>query len=245
MIAGFLATAKAADAAPAKAVIAPHAGYIYSGPIAGSAFASWTGSGDKVQRVVLIGPSHRLAFDGVALTRAAAFATPFGSVPVDQESLSRISSLPQVRFLEAAHEHEHSLEVELPFLQRVLGDFALVPLVVGEATDAEVAEVLERLWGGPETRFVISSDLSHYYDYETAKEIDQWTAEAIEALRPADIGTEHACGRIPIRGLLEIARQCKLKALTVDLRNSGDTAGSQDQVVGYGAFVLTEPPSGN
>ena len=223
-----------------KALIAPHAGYLYSGPIAASAYAQLIPARDLIQRIVLLGPSHHVALDGLATTSAEAFATPLGVVPLDLEAIRQVRSLPQVQQLDEAHVHEHSLEVQLPFLQTVLGGFTLVPLAVGDATPEEIAEVLEALWGGPETRFVISSDLSHYHDLQTAQRLDRATAKAIEALKPAGIGDERACGRIPIRGLLQVARQHGLRARTIDLRTSGDTAGPRDQVVGYGAFAFEE-----
>lgn len=235
----LLADAEAPLGPVPKALIAPHAGYVYSGPIAASAFVQLPPRGN-VRRVVLLGPSHFVPFEGLALSPAAGFATPLGTVPVDAEAVRQVQTLPQVRVSEAAHSREHSLEVELPFLQRRLGQFSIVPLVVGQATDEEVGQVIERLWGGPETVFVISSDLSHYYDYQTACELDRQTADAIEALRPQDIGEEQACGRIPIRGLLWAAARRGLTATTLDLRNSGDTAGPRDRVVGYGAFAFTE-----
>jgi AmmeMemoRadiSam system protein B len=226
------------EAAAPKAIIAPHAGYDYSGPIAASAHARFAPARDVIRRVVLIGPSHHAAFPGLAASGCEAFATPLGLVPVDLEVIRQICSLPQVAILDGAHVHEHSLEVQLPFLQVVLTDFKIVPLVVGEATEQQVAGVIDVLWAGPETRFVISSDLSHYHDYADAQELDSLTSRAIEQLRPQDIAEEHACGRIPIRGLLHSARRHGLRARLVDLRNSGDTAGPRHEVVGYGAFVF-------
>ena len=221
-----------------KAIVVPHAGYIYSGPVAAAAYARLGPMRGRVTRVVLLGPSHRVGFDGLALTSADSYITPLGRVPIDAEAATKLADLPQVRVLDAAHAQEHSLEVHLPFLQEVLNEFSLVPLVVGEATPAEVGEVLERLWGGPETLIVISSDLSHYHDYATAQKRDRATSRAIEALRYEDIGYEDACGRNPVNGLLYVARQRGLHVRTVDLRNSGDTAGARDRVVGYGAYVL-------
>jgi len=221
-----------------KAIIAPHAGYPYSGPIAATAYAQLLPARDQIRRVVVLGPSHHVAVEGLATSSAEAFATPLGLVPVDVEAVRQARALPQVRELDEAHEYEHSVEVQLPFLQMVLGAFALVPLAVGDAAAEEVSQVLDALWDGPETRFVISSDLSHYYDFQTARRLDAATAKAIEALKPGDVGEEQACGRIPIRGLLETARRHGLRARTVDLRNSGDTAGPRDKVVGYGAFVF-------
>jgi hypothetical protein len=221
-----------------KALIAPHAGYLYSGPVAASAFVQLPPTAG-IRRVVLLGPSHFVPFEGLALGPWTAFATPLGAVPVDAAAVEQIRALPQVRVLAAAHAREHGLEVELPFLQHRLEGFSLVPLVVGHATDQEVGEVIDLLWGGPETVFLISSDLSHYYDYHTAQELDRDTARAIEGFRAEDLGANRACGRIPIRGLLRAARKRGLQAETLDLRNSGDTAGPRDRVVGYGAFAFT------
>lgn len=219
-----------------KAIIAPHAGYIYSGPIAGSAYKPLA-AGQPVHRVVLIGPAHTMAVHGLVTVSAAAFATPLGRVTVDSEAVAALQPLPQVSVLDAAHAQEHGLEVHLPFLQTLYHDFTIVPLVAGQTTGAEVAEVLAALWGGPETLIVISSDLSHYYDYYTAQQLDRATAQAIQTLQPEKLGRESACGRIPIQGLLLWAQAEKLAVQTVDLRNSGDTAGSKERVVGYGAFL--------
>lgn len=225
-------------APPPKAVIAPHAGYVYSGPVAGSAFLQLQPLKERVRRIVMAGPSHRVPFRGIAVPSTGFFATPLGIVPVDRAAVDGLGDLPGVLTLDAAHAEEHSLEVHLPFLQEVLGEFSIVPLVVGDASTREVAAVLERLWGGPETLFAISSDLSHYHDYDTARAMDRATSQAIEALRPQDIKPEHACGRLPILGLLEMARSHGLKGRTLDLRNSGDTAGPRDEVVGYGAYAF-------
>jgi MEMO1 family protein len=242
LITDLLAEVPLATGPSPKALIAPHAGYLYSGPIAASAYAQLISARDQIKRIVLFGPSHYVALHGLATTSAGAFATPLGIVPVDVEAVREIRLLPQVRELDAAHAQEHSLEVQLPFLQFVLGDFTLVPLAVGDAAPEEISQILDALWGGPETRFVISSDLSHYQDFQTAQRLDRATAKAIEALKPAGIGEEGACGRMPIRGLLQSARRHGLHARTVDLRNSGDTAGPRDKVVGYGAFVFEEVP---
>jgi len=221
-----------------KAIIVPHAGYVYSGPIAASAYARLRPARDVIHRVVLLGPSHRVPFYGLAVSTAEQFATPLGDIPLDREAIERISALPQVKALDEAHALEHSLEVHLPFLQEVLASFTLVPLVVGDTRPEEVGEVLEMLWDGPETLIVISSDLSHYHDYDTARRMDQATARAIEGLRPEDIHYEDACGRNPVNGLLHLSLKLGLHAHTLDLRNSGDTAGPRDQVVGYGAWVF-------
>ncbi len=236
---GFLSASQAAELAPPKALIAPHAGYVYSGPIAASAYVQLAPVRDRIERVVLLGPAHRVAVAGLAAPEATAFDTPLGSIPVDEPALERVLELPQVYRSEPAHAPEHSLEVHLPFLQAALPPFRLVPLVVGEATPEEVAEVLDLIWGGDETLIVISSDLSHYCDYDTARRMDAATTRAIEALRPEDIDWEDACGRVPIQGLLVAARRRGLSVRTLDLRNSGDTAGSRDAVVGYGAWSFS------
>ena len=223
-----------------KAIIAPHAGYIYSGPVAASVYARLRVARTRIRRVVLLGPSHRVGFQGIAMSEADAFDTPLGAITIDKTALAQIQHLPGVVVLERAHAQEHSLEVHLPFLQEVLDDFKLVPLVVGEAPPEQVGAVLNELWGGPETLIVISSDLSHYHDYRTAQRMDEATSQAIERLRFEDIGYHDACGRHPINGLLWLARQRGMHGQTVDLRNSGDTAGPRDQVVGYGAYVFDE-----
>ena len=238
MITGFLQQVPEVQKPPPKAINAPHAGYIYSGPVAATAYARLRSARHTITRVVLLGPSHRVGFIGLATSSADTFRTPLGDIPVDTESVKQINALPQVHVLDQAHMLEHSLEVHLPFLQESLEQFTLVPLVVGDANADEVAEVLERLWGGDETLIVISSDLSHYHDYATAQRMDKATSEAIEALRPQDIGYESACGRNPVSGLLLLAKRKQLHAETIDLRNSGDTAGPRDQVVGYGAYLF-------
>jgi AmmeMemoRadiSam system protein B len=240
MVNDFLAAAKIVSDKIPKAIIAPHAGYPYSGPIAGSAYACVARGRDRFRRVVLLGPSHFVAFPGLAASSASVFQSPLGPIPVDEEALARVRALPQVTTLDAAHQHEHSLEVHLPFLQIALGEFKLVPLVVGKAASDEVAAVLNELWGGRETCIVVSSDLSHYHDYQTAQQMDRETARAIELLNWQTLGSDQACGYQPIRGLLHVAKTRGLRCRTVDLRNSGDTAGGRERVVGYGAFVFTE-----
>lgn len=225
---------------PPKAMIVPHAGYIYSGPVAASGYASLAPVAAQIERVVLLGPSHREAFHGVAVPSASAFKTPLGNIELDRESINKVLLLPQVHADDGAHLLEHSLEVHLPFLQYVLGTFTLVPLLVGDASAEDVSEIIRLLWGGRETLLVISSDLSHYLDYDSAKARDAATSRAIEALAYERIGYHDACGRNPINGLLHYARDHDLKINAIDLRNSGDTAGPRDQVVGYGAYLLSE-----
>ena len=236
----MLAGASQAPAARPKAIIVPHAGYVYSGPVAASIYAPLIGLRGTISRVVLLGPTHRVAVDGLALPASRAFATPLGMIPVDQHAVAAIVDLPQVIVSDAAHAQEHSLEVQLPFLQAVLGDFSLLPLAVGQASPQAVAQVLERLWGGDETLIVVSSDLSHYLPYAQAQRIDAQTAQAIVDLDPA-IDHRQACGATPVNGLLFAARAHGLHGRLIDLRNSGDTAGDKARVVGYGAFAFSEP----
>jgi AmmeMemoRadiSam system protein B/AmmeMemoRadiSam system protein A len=227
--------------APPKAVIVPHAGYIYSGPTAGYAYAALSGLRDRVRRVVLLGPAHRVYVEGLAASTADAFQTPLGRVPVDTDAVRELTThFPFVRLHDGTHAPEHSLEVQLPFLQSVLENFRLVPLVVGDAEAAEVEAVLDHLWGGEETLIVISSDLSHYLDYDTAKRVDGATLRKVLALDPEGIGSEQACGQIPIRGLLRVAARRQLRAELLDHRNSGDTAGPKSQVVGYAGVAFYE-----
>jgi AmmeMemoRadiSam system protein B len=228
----------ATDEKVPKAIIAPHAGYIYSGPIAATAYARLKKARDLITRVVLIGPSHRVAFRGLAVSRAQIFTTPLGGVLVDQKAVRAIVKLPFVEYIEQAHAYEHSLEVHLPFLQEVLGDFKIVPIVAGDASPEQVSQVLDVLWGGDETLIVVSSDLSHYHAYTTAQQLDKATSLAIEQLQYEQLAPESACGKVPVSGLLKLAREKSLSIKTIDLRNSGDTAGEKDRVVGYGAYVI-------
>jgi hypothetical protein len=239
---GYLAEGQpsaAAHASPPKAVIVPHAGYVYSAPVAAPAYRRIARAKGVTRRVVLLGPVHRVPIRGLALPAADAFATPLGTIEVDTEAAARALELPQVRRSEAAHALEHSLEVQLPFLQTVLEDFRIVPFAVGDATPDEVAEVIDRLWGGPETLIVVSSDLSHYHSYAAARQIDRGTAAAIMAL-DASLDHEQACGATPINGFALCARRRDLQPELLDLRNSGDTAGDKSRVVGYAAFAYTE-----
>lgn len=235
----LLAKAGAPAGGAPKAVIAPHAGYVYSGSVAAHAFAGLRGARD-IRRVVVIGPAHHVWVRGLAVPSASAFLTPLGAVPVDRDSIEALVELPPVEIDDAAHGPEHALEVELPFLQRLLGDFALVPIVVGSAAAEEVAEALAQVWGGPETLVVVSSDLSHYLDYDSAVRRDLTTASTLEALEPGRLGPEDACGHLAIQGLLHEARARGLACTRLALRNSGDTAGSKRQVVGYGAWAFAE-----
>lgn len=221
-----------------EAIVVPHAGYIYSGAIAASAYARIAPARTTIRRVVLLGPSHRAYVRGLAVPSVDAFASPLGLVMIDAPARSAVLTLPGVVLDDRPHAEEHSLEVQLPFLQTVLDDFTLLPLSVGDATAGEVVAVLEACWGGPDTLVVISTDLSHYHRYADAVELDARTAAAIVARRPAAIDDRDACGARPLRGLLQLAAERGLSVERVDLRNSGDTAGDRDRVVGYGAFTV-------
>lgn len=223
-----------------KALVVPHAGYVYSGPVAARAYAAVRGLAGQVRRVVLLGPAHFVPVRGSAAPRAAAFDTPLGPLAVDRAAIDAISALPDVVLSDAPHEPEHSLEVQLPFIRRVLGPVSILPLVVGDAGPEALARLLDRLWGGRETLIIVSSDLSHYHAYAQARRLDAATAAAIEAFEGERLGPEDACGRVPLAGLLMTARRRGLAIERLDLRNSGDTAGPRDQVVGYGAWALRE-----
>lgn len=206
-----------------KAIIAPHAGFVYSGPIAARIYARFASARQRIKRIVLLGPTHRVAVHGMALPGVNAFATPLGEVPIDADAANALLKLPFIGNSVEAHRHEHCLEVHLPFLQKIFDEFTLVPLAVGRATAEQVAEVLELLWGGDETLIVVSSDMSHYHPYAEAQAIDKATAQAILELR-TDINHHQACGATPVTGLNLYAQRHGLKPELVDLRNSGDTA---------------------
>lgn len=225
------------DGSVAKAYVAPHAGYIYSGPIAGSAYAAIAPRRSEVRRVLLAGPAHRVPLDGVGVPSVDAFETPLGPVVIDAEARAAALGVAGVSVDDAAHAPEHSLEVHLPFLQVVLEDFTVLPMVVGRGGAGVLATVLSLLWGGPETLVIVSTDLSHYLEDRVARARDRRTAEAIVAGRPADIGPYDACGAEPVRGLLAVTAALGLAGKLLDLRTSADTAGSPDRVVGYGAFA--------
>ncbi|WP_018509499.1 AmmeMemoRadiSam system protein B [Thiobacillus thioparus] len=237
-VADLLAHAGTGTVRPApKALIVPHAGYIYSGAVAASAFSALADLRGRIRRVVLLGPTHRVPVRGLALPEAERFATPLGEVQLDCAGMQALAGLPQVARSAAAHQMEHSLEVQLPFLQQVLGDFQLLPLAVGDASGAEVAEVLEQVWGGDETLIVISSDLSHFLPDALARQVDGETVKAILALNP-HLNHEQACGATPVNGLLLAARKHGLHPVVLDVRNSSDTAGDPERVVGYAAFAF-------
>jgi AmmeMemoRadiSam system protein B len=222
-----------------KALIAPHAGYVYSGPIAASAYGALSEVAHKIERVVIIGPSHFEGFPGLAVPQAAAFETPLGTVPIDDCMRREVLRLPHVVATDLPHAREHSLEVQLPFLQVLLGEFRVLPIVTGEATVREVAMALKHVWGHDETLIVVSSDLSHYLRYDAARGVDAATAQAILA-RSTELDGEQACGCMGINGLMQIATERSLEVQLLDLRNSGDTTAERSRVVGYGAFALYE-----
>ncbi len=236
------ATRARAGGARPKALIVPHAGYVYSGPIAAAAYTRLAAAHATIRRVVLLGPAHRVAIRGLALPSARAFATPLGEVEVDRKAAALALTLPQVVEDDSVHALEHALEVQLPFLQAVLDDFRIVPFAVGMATPEDVADVLERLWGGPETLILVSSDLSHYHAYAEARAIDRGSVDGILALSPM-LDHEQACGATPINALLACARRHNLVPELLDLRNSGDTAGDKSRVVGYASFAFSEGPA--
>ncbi|MCK5647407.1 MAG: AmmeMemoRadiSam system protein B [Gammaproteobacteria bacterium] len=221
-----------------RALIVPHAGYIYSGPIAASAYAQLIPFAGQITTVVLLGPSHRIPLLGIASSSADYFQTPLGEIPLDRKIIDKLEQLPFVQSYDDAHRQEHSLEVQLPFLQKILPEFTLVPLVIGQTDDQQVSELIETLWQEQDTLFLISSDLSHYLDYHQAQLSDQAASEAIAELIPQNIHYEQACGRSGIAGMLLSAKKHHLNVQMLDLRNSGDTAGTKDRVVGYGSWVF-------
>ena len=239
-IEGFLDATPAPEAESPKAVIAPHAGYMFSGSVAATAFARLQPGRGRIRRVVLLGPSHFVPIRGLAASSAQRFATPFGEMRVDTEGLETALAQPGVAVDDRAHAREHSLETHLPFLQQVLGDVTIVPLVVGHATPEEVGRVLEALWGDAGTAIAISSDLSHFHEDTEARAMDRATADAIEALRGEDLGPDDACGFLPVGGLLWNAVRRRARVRTLELRNSADAGAPPDSVVGYGAFELRE-----
>ena len=233
-----LGRARATPPMDPKVIVAPHAGHVYSGEVAATVFAPLAARRRTIRRVVVVGPAHRSGFDGLATTSTDAWATPLGTVPVDWPAIAPPLSMPGFRVLDAVFTGEHSLEVHLPFLQQVLDDFTIVPILVGAASHAAVERVLARVWGGPETLVLISTDLSHFHDYETARRLDGATAQRIELMRPDEIDGEGACGHRGLRGALARARVLDLRVTALDVRNSGDTRGGRNRVVGYGAFAM-------
>jgi AmmeMemoRadiSam system protein B len=235
----LLATSDSHPTVQPKVLIVPHAGYVYSGATAALAYAELAPWRATIRRVVLLGPTHRVAVNGMALPTVNAFSTPLGEVPLDSAAIARLVQFPQVVLSDQVHAQEHSLEVQLPFLQKVLDNFSLIPLAVGNCPPSAVAEVINHLWGGPETLIVISTDLSHFLPYAEAQTVDANTSRNILNL-DSHIRPDQACGAFPMNGLLLVAQQRRLAIQQIDLCNSGDTAGDKQRVVGYAAFVLNE-----
>ncbi len=230
------ATARLPESLPVpKVIIVPHAGYIYSGPTAACAYTALKGA--KIKRVVLLGPAHRVSFYGMAVSGSDSFSTPLGDVRLDTEVMQKVLTLPEVQVNDVAHAQEHSLEVHLPFLQTVLGDFSLLPICIGSVQPDAVARVIESLWGDEKTLFVISSDLSHYHSYDEARALDRQSIDTVLEMR-GELNHEQACGATGINALLNISRRYGLTAQLLDYRNSGDTAGDRDRVVGYASIVF-------
>lgn len=227
-----------------KVLIAPHAGHVYSGATAAKAYARIQPFARAIRRVVMLGPAHRVYFKGIALPGVGAYASPLGAVPIDTLAADAIADLPFVVTRPDAHGPEHSLEVHLPFLQCALGAFELLPLVVGDVTPAQVAQLLDRLWGGPETLLLISTDLSHFHAYDDANRIDAESCNKVMAL-DATLNHEQACGATPVNALLQVAARKGLRIEQIERCNSGDTAGDKDRVVGYASFALYEAEAGS
>lgn len=239
MLEGFFQVLPSVDYPQPKAIIAPHAGYIYSGMVAAHAYSTLQKFRQLIKRVVLLGPAHRMYFRGIALTAADAFVTPLGEIPL-ATNVADLLTHPAVTINEQAYYMEHCLEVQLPFLQTMLENFTILPLLIGDVAPAVVAQVLATVWGDQHTLIVVSSDLSHYLSYDAAKTIDATTSAAILALEPEKLAHNQACGVLPIQGLLYLAKQYNLQATLLTLQNSGDTAGTKDKVVGYGAYYFSE-----
>lgn len=223
---------------PPKALVVPHAGYPYSGPVAAQAYAHIAPFSDRYERILLLGPSHRVPFRGMALSSADAFTTPLGDVPLDTRECQALLGYEGVQEMDAAHAMEHSLEVQLPFLQRLLGDFRLIPLSVGDVPVQQVASVIERYWADPATLVVISTDLSHFLTLRQAEELDDRTREAIEQRDYKAISDDQACGRYPLRGLLKVLDDQDASIETLAMGTSADTTGDASRVVGYGAWLV-------
>ncbi|MFW2403396.1 MAG: AmmeMemoRadiSam system protein B [Gammaproteobacteria bacterium] len=233
----FLRSAVSTMNAAPKVLIVPHAGYAYSGPVAAEAFHLLAQSADVITRVALLGPAHRVYLEGMALPSADAFSTPLGTVTIDADAVEAVRNLPGVSISDAAHRNEHSLEVQLPFLQCALDGFTLLPIVVGRCPPEHVGTVIDAVWGGPETLIVVSTDLSHYLGYQDARSVDDATRRRILD-KVTNLDGHEACGAHAVNGLMSAEHCRNMSVAAIDLRNSGDTAGMKDRVVGYGAFVM-------
>lgn len=228
------------DIPPPKAIIVPHAGYVFSGSIAASAYRKIKSFSSLIKKVVILGPSHRVSFNGIALSSDEQWATPLGNVEVDQETCCELKTIDFINYNDAAHKEEHSIEVQLPFLQKTLNDFTIIPLLSCQTSLKEAVYTLEKVWGDEETLIIISSDLSHFLNYDDCRKKDHETVNAIENFDYDKLKNDDACGLIPISALLAVAKQKKMKMETLDVRCSGDTAGRRDSVVGYASFGFWE-----
>ena len=226
-----------------KALIVPHAGYVYSGTTAARAYHLLRKNRDDFRRVIILGPAHRVWLEGIAFPGTDAFETPLGRIPLAKQQIRELLRFPEVQLRDDAHQDEHCLEVQLPFLQEILNEFELIPAVVGEISPDSLSGLLENLLEDPQNLLLLSTDLSHFHSYSEAQAIDQKTAEAIESFEDEKILPEQACGAHPLRGLLRHARIQGWRIQRLGLCNSGDTAGSKDRVVGYGAWALSESAS--
>ena len=239
----YLSKSTTDQAIAPKAMIVPHAGYIYSAQAAAEGYQLLTPYADTIQRVVLLGPSHRVGFYGLALPTHSSFSTPLGDINVDKKTADQLVESGLAIYFDEAHQLEHSLEVQLPFLQCVLHEFEIVPIVVGGSDAETVSKAIDTVWGGSETLIIVSSDLSHYHPYQQAQAMDQKTALAIEQFDDQNIHHDQACGATPVRGLLISAKRHGLHIQRIALCNSGDTAGEKDRVVGYGTFAFSQRSS--
>ncbi|MCH9769588.1 MAG: AmmeMemoRadiSam system protein B, partial [Gammaproteobacteria bacterium] len=240
IIADCLSKANTDNTTLPKVIIAPHAGYIYSGEIAANAYSILKTHADSIKRVVLLGPAHRMAFRGIAVHPADDFATPLGQVTLDTEFIKHLAVLPDVELLKRPFHNEHCLEVQLPFLQTLLTDFKIIPVIVGDSSPENVARLLNKVWGDASTLIVISTDMSHYHPYNDANKIDKATAQAIVDLNLDLVQPDKACGSRPLKGLLKVAKHRQMQCNLLDLRNSGDTQGDKSRVVGYAAYHVFE-----
>jgi len=226
------------DAVSPKALIVPHAGYRFSGEIAARGWSLLARRRGEIRRVVLFGPAHRMAFEGMAVLAVTRWQTPLGRLATDADAMAAALRCPDVQAIDAPFLREHSLEVQLPFVQRALGDVAVLPVLVGRAQPASVARLMDALWGGPETAIVVSSDLSHFHDHDTARALDAGTTAMIERAAPERIGSREACGHLAVRALIGHARLRDLRITALDVRSSGDTIGERSRVVGYGTYAF-------
>lgn len=233
----YISDAKAIHGPRPKFLIVPHAGYIYSGSTAAYAYRHIKPYGEGITRVVLMGPAHRVPLRGLAIPSMSQFSSPLGDINLDEQNLEKLEALDFVSVNDTAHALEHSLEVQLPFLQSVLNEFTLTPIIVGKCSPKELAMLINILWGGNETLFICSTDLSHYHAYSDAKKIDAITCDKIKNIQN-NISGEQACGCYPLNGVLQVAQERHLEVKQLYYCNSGDTAGAQDAVVGYGAFII-------